>query len=63
MAAVRVYAGLNLAVWAGLAALLWRIFPGATWRETLAWGGVLFSAGVLHSVRLALTDLPAHCCW
>ena len=59
VAAVRAYAGLNLMLWAGLAALLWRIFPGATWRETLAWGGVLFSAGVLHSVRLGLTDLLA----
>jgi hypothetical protein len=59
VAAVRAYAWLNLVVWAVLAALLWRIFPGATWRETLAWGGVLFSAGVLHSVRLALTDLLA----
>ena len=59
VAAVRAYAWLNLALWAGLAALLWRIFPGATWRDTLAWGGVLFSAGVLHSVRLGLTDLLA----
>lgn len=57
VAAVRAYAALNLAIWAGLAALLWRIFPAAGWRETLAWGGVLFSAGVMHSVRLALTDL------
>lgn len=36
VAAVRAYAELNLAVWAGLAVLLWRIFPGAIWRETLA---------------------------
>ena len=59
VAAVRAYACLNLALWAGLAALLWRIFPCTGWRETLAWGGVLFSAGVLHSVRLGLTDLLA----
>jgi len=59
VAAVRAFAWLNLALWAGLAALLWRIFPCYGWRETLAWAGVLFSAGVLHSVRLALTDLLA----
>jgi hypothetical protein len=59
VAAVRAYAWLNLMVWAGLAVLLWRIFPAAGWRETLAWGGVMFSAGALHSVRLALTDLLA----
>lgn len=56
VAAVRAYAWLNLAVWAALAAMLWRLFPATGWRETLAWGGVLFSAGVLHSVRQALTD-------
>jgi hypothetical protein len=59
VAAVRAYAWLNLVVWAGLAALLWRIFPCGSWRETLAWTGVLFSAGALHAVRLALTDLTA----
>jgi hypothetical protein len=58
VAAVRAYAWLNLAVWAGLAALLWRILAGVKgWRGTVAWAGVLFSAGALHSVRLALTDL------
>ncbi len=59
VAAVRAFAWLNLALWAALAALLWRIFPCQGWRETLAWAGMLFSAGVLHSVRLALTDLLA----
>ena len=57
--AVRAYAWLNLVVWAALAALLWEIFPARSWRETAAWGGMLFSAGALHSVRLALTDLLA----
>lgn len=56
VAAVRTYAWLNLVVWGGLAALLWRVFPATGWRETLAWAGILFSAGVLHGVRLALTD-------
>jgi len=59
VAAVRAFAWLNLLLWAALAALLWQIFPCRGWRETLAWAGVLFSAGVLHSVRLALTDLLA----
>jgi hypothetical protein len=53
------YAGLNLAVWLGLAWLLWRILAVNDARSWLAWSGVLFSAGSLHSVRLALTDLLA----
>lgn len=59
VAAVRAFAWLNLFWWAVLAALLWQVFPCRGWRETLAWAGMLFSAGVLHSVRLALTDLLA----
>jgi hypothetical protein len=54
--AVRAYAWLNLALWPALAALLWRLWPCTGWRETAAWTGMMFSAGVLHSVRLALTD-------
>lgn len=56
---VWVYAGMNLVVWLGLAVLLWRILPGPGWRDLVAWAGLLFSAGALHSVRLALTDLAA----
>lgn len=59
LAAVRAYAWLNVALWFSLAALLWRIFPATGGRETIAWAGILFSAGVLHNVRLALTDLLA----
>lgn len=59
VAAVRAYAWLNLAAWLGLAAVLWRIFPPGDWRRAFAWAGLLFSAGVLHSVRLALTDVTA----
>ncbi len=55
----RTYAALNLAVWAALALLLWRVLPVTDARSLLAWVGVLFSAGALHSVRLALTDLLA----
>ena len=59
VAAVRAFAWLNLVLWFGLAALLWKLFPLGSWRGAVAWGGLLFSAGVLHSVRLALTDLLA----
>lgn len=53
------YAGLNIAVWLGFAALLWRVLPVTDARSWLAWAGVMFSAGALHAVRLALPDLPA----
>jgi len=53
------YASLNLAVWAALAVLLWRILRVTDARGLVAWAGVMFSAGALHSVRLALTDLLA----
>lgn len=53
------YAALNLAVWAALALLLWRILDVSDARGLVAWAGVMFSAGALHSVRLALTDLLA----
>src|SRR5215207_44150 len=53
------YSGLNLVVWLALAALLWRVLPVTDARSWLAWIGAIFSAGALHSVRLALTDLLA----
>jgi hypothetical protein len=53
----QVYAALNLAVWLALAALLWRALAVSNLRSLVAWVGVMFSAGALHSVRLALTDL------
>jgi hypothetical protein len=55
----QVYAGLNIACWLILAALLWRMLPVTDARSLIAWTGILFSAGVLGSVRLALIDLPA----
>jgi hypothetical protein len=54
-----VYALLNVFAWLGLAALLWRKLKIEDARGLLAWAGVLFSAGALASVRLALTDLVA----
>lgn len=59
IAAVRAYAWLNIAVWLALAVTLWRLFPADDGRATLAWAGLLFAAGALLSVRLALPDLPA----
>jgi len=53
------YAWLNVGLWFVLAAVLWRMFPVADWRATLAWALMLASAGVLFSVRFALTDLAA----
>ncbi len=53
------YAALNLGAWLVLAAGLWRLLPVTDARSWLAWAGVMFSAGALHSVRLALTDLLA----
>jgi hypothetical protein len=59
LAAMRAYAWLNIVLWLGLAVLLWRVFPVDDWRGTAAWTGMLFGAGVLFSVRFALTDLAA----
>ena len=53
------YAELNIAVWLVLAIVLWRLLPVDDARSWVAWAGVMFSAGALHSVRLALTDLLA----
>lgn len=50
------YSLFNVAAWLALAALLWRILEVQSTRGLLAWAGLLFSAGVLGSVRLALTD-------
>lgn len=57
--ALDTYALLNPLCWLVLAALLLWIFPPRTAHDFVAWSGLLFSAGVLASVRLALTDLPA----
>lgn len=58
-AIVHVYSLLNVAAWLGLAVILWRLLAVDSARSWLAWAGVLFSAGALCSVRLALTDLVA----
>jgi hypothetical protein len=55
----QVYAGLNIACWLLLAAVFWKKLPVTDTRGAIAWIGLLFSAGVMGSVRLALIDLPA----
>jgi hypothetical protein len=56
---IHTYALLNVAAWLALAAIGWRLFDVNDARGWFAWAGVLFSAGALNSVRLALTDLLA----
>ena len=56
---LQVYALLNVASWLALAVLLWRWFPPVGAEQTLRWLGVLFSGGLLASVRNALTDGPS----
>ncbi len=56
---IHTYSLINVVAWLALAALLWRLFRVADVRGWLLWAGVLFSAGALSSVRLALTDLTA----
>lgn len=58
-AIVHTYSLLNVAGWLGLAGVLWRLLDVRDARGWWAWAGVLFSAGALSSVRLALTDLTA----
>ncbi len=56
---VYIYPWLNLFTWLGFAALLWRWFPLNNWHNLVAALGLLCSAGMLHSLRLGLTDGPA----
>jgi hypothetical protein len=55
----QVYAALNIVSWLLLAAVFWKKLPVTDSRGAIAWIGLLFSAGALSSVRLALIDLPA----
>ena len=56
---IHTYPFVNLLAWLALAALLWRLLAVENFRGWLAWAGVMFSAGALASVRLALSDLVA----
>lgn len=57
--ALDIYTLINPFCWLVLAALLLVVFPPRSLHSFVAWIGLLCSAGVLGSVRLALTDLPA----
>ncbi len=56
---VQAYALLNVACWLALAFLLFRWLPLNDLQSALRWGAVLFSHGVLMSLRNSLVDLPA----
>ena len=51
------FAALNLPLWGLFALLCWKVLPVRDVRGWWLWTGLVLSAGVLHSVRLALTDL------
>jgi hypothetical protein len=55
----QVYSFLNIPCWLLLAAVFWKKLPVTDRRGAIAWIGLLFSAGAMSSVRLALVDLPA----
>ena len=56
---VQAHALLNVASWLGLAALLLRWFPATSWVNFFRWCGVMFSHGLIMSVRDSLVDGPA----
>jgi len=56
---MNVYALQNAACWLLLAALLFRWFPPVTWGNCLRWAAVLFSFGLIFSVRRALLEGPS----
>ncbi len=56
---VHTYSLLNVIAWLALAFLAWKLLRVSSARAFIAWAGLLFSAGALHSVRFALTDLVA----
>ena len=56
---VHVYSLINVAAWLLLGGWLWSLLRVDEARGWIAWAGLLFSAGALYSVRLALPDLVA----
>ncbi|HEY5078872.1 MAG TPA: hypothetical protein VII43_03450, partial [Opitutaceae bacterium] len=53
------YALMNVACWFLLAALLFRWLPPISWGNCIRWACVLFSFGLIFSVRAALLDGPS----
>jgi hypothetical protein len=58
-AVLQVYCLLNVACWIALGFLLLHWIPMEGIRDFARWAACMFSMGVLDSVRLALTDMPA----
>ncbi len=56
---MNMYALQNVACWYLLAALLLRWFPPVSWGNYFRWAAVLFSFGLVFSVRDALLDAPS----
>ena len=57
---LQVYALQNLAVWLGLAWLVWRgLRPASDARAVAVWASCMLTIGALDCVRLSLTDLSA----
>jgi hypothetical protein len=56
--AMNAYALQNVACWLLLAVLLFRWFPPSSWGNFLRWAAVLFSFGLIFSVRRALLEGP-----
>lgn len=54
-----IYPWINVVGWFVFGGLLFAWFPPRSGQSVLAWAGLMFSGGVLTSVRNALTDLPA----
>jgi len=59
-AVLHLYLWSNLALWFGVAWVLWRrLMREPTWRSATAWALLMTGVGVLSSIRCALLDLPA----
>ena len=56
---MNIFALQNVASWFLLAALLLRWFPPKSWGNAFRWASVLFSVGLIFSVRAALLDGPS----
>lgn len=56
---VQMHALLNVFCWLGLAFVLLRWFPLTDWESFLRWAAVMFSHGVIMSVRHSLVDAPS----
>ncbi len=56
---VQAHALLNVGCWLALAVLLLRWFPPDSWENFLRWAGVMFSHGMIMSVRHSLVDGPS----